>query len=192
MGLILASGSPRRRELLECSAVPLLAVEPANIPEVRSSEEEPIAYCQRLAHQKASVSNRSGHWVLAADTIVVDGTDIFEKPTDSQDAFDMLKHISTVGWHDVVSAWALRYVPLNGEAEIWVEGYSVSKVRFRSLLDEEIRAYIATGEPFDKAGGYGIQGKGAALVQDIQGSYSNIVGLPLAEVLAALRKYSVI
>ena len=192
MGLILASGSPRRRELLECSAVPLLAVEPANIPEVRSPEEEPVAYCRRLAHQKARVSTRSGHWVLAADTIVIDGADIFEKPADAQSAFAMLKHISTVGWHDVVSAWALRYVPLNGEEEIWVEGYSISKVRFRSLLDEEIQAYIETGEPFDKAGGYGIQGKGAALVQDIQGSYSNIVGLPLAEVLAALRENSVI
>ena len=138
MGLILASGSPRRRELLECSAVQLLAVEPANIPEVRSPDEEPIAYCQRLAYQKANVSNRSGHWVLAADTIVIDGSDIFEKPADAQDAFDMLKHISSVGWHDVVSAWALRYVPLMGEEEVWVEGHSVSKVRFRSLLDMEI------------------------------------------------------
>ena len=192
MGLILASGSPRRRELLECSAVPLLAVEPANIPEVRSLEEAPIAYCQRLAHEKASVSTRKGHWVLAADTIVVDGTEIFEKPSDEHDAFRMLRHIANVGWHDVVSAWALRYVPFDDEEEIWREGYSVSNVRFRALLDAEIRAYIATEEPFDKAGGYGIQGKGAALVQDIKGSYSNIVGLPLAEVLDALRKHSVI
>ena len=192
MGLILASGSPRRRELLECSAVSLLAVEPANIPEIRSPHEEPIVYCRRLAHEKASESTRKGHWVLAADTIVVDGTKIFEKPSDAQDAFRMLRHIANVGWHDVVSAWALRYVPQDTENEIWVEGYSVSKVRFRSLLDAEILAYVDTGEPFDKAGGYGIQGKGAALVQDIKGSYSNIVGLPLAEVLDALRKHSVI
>ena len=192
MGLILASGSPRRRELLECSAVSLLAVEPANIPEVRSPKEEPIAYCQRLAHEKASVSDRKGHWVLAADTIVIDGAEIFEKPLDEQDAFRMLRHIASVGWHDVVSAWALRYVPFDDEEEVWMEGYSVSNVRFRSLLDSEILAYIQTGEPFDKAGGYGIQGKGAALVQDIKGSYSNIVGLPLAEVLAALREHSVI
>lgn len=192
MGLILASGSPRRKELLECSAVDLLAVEPANIPEVRSPEEAPVAYCQRLAYEKASVSTRRGHWVLAADTIVVDGNDIFEKPTDVQDAFRMLKHIATVGWHDVVSAWALRYVPRDGEEEVWVTGHSVSEVRFRTLLDEEIQAYIDTGEPFDKAGGYGIQGKGAALVQDIKGSYSNIVGLPLAEVLAALREHRVV
>lgn len=192
MGLILASGSPRRRELLECSAVPLLAVEPANIPEVRSPLEEPVAYCRRLAHEKASESTRKGHWVLAADTIVVDGNEIFEKPSDAQDAFKMLRYIANVGWHDVVSAWALRYVPQDAENEIWVKGYSVSRVRFRSLLDAEILAYIDTGEPFDKAGGYGIQGKGAALVQDIKGSYSNIVGLPLAEVLDALRKHSVI
>lgn len=191
MGLILASGSPRRRELLECSAVSLVAVEPANIPEVRSPQEAPLDYCQRLARQKASVSTRYGHWILAADTIVVDGNDIFEKPADSDSAFRMLKHISMVGWHDVISAWALRYVPLPGEEEIWVEGYSVSAVRFRTLQDDEIQAYIDTGEPFDKAGGYGIQGKGAALVQDIKGSYSNIVGLPLAEVLAALREHSV-
>ena len=129
--------------------------------------------------------------MLAADTIVVDGADIFEKPKDVQDAFQMLRHIASVGWHDVVSAWALRYVPSNKKNEIWVEGYSVSKVRFRSLLDTEIQPTLHTGEPFDKAG-YGIQGKGAALVQDIKGSYSNIVGLPLAEVLDALREHSVI
>ncbi len=192
MGLILASGSPRRRELLECSAVQLLAVEPANIPEIRSPEEAPLAYCQRLAHQKASVSTRQGHWVLAADTIVVDGNDIFEKPTDTDDAIAMLSHIASVGWHDVISAWALRYVPRPGEAEDWIEGHSISKVRFRSLTQAEIEAYVATGESFDKAGGYGIQGKGAALVQDIQGSYSNIVGLPLAEVLSALREKGIL
>ena len=192
MGLILASGSPRRKELLECSAVPLLAVEPANIPEVRSPEEEPISYCERLAHEKASESTAKGHWVLAADTIVVDQNDIFEKPSDADHAFLMLKHLAGVGWHDVVSAWALRYVPLEGEIEQWVKGHNVSKVRFRILTDPEIRAYIATGEPFDKAGAYGIQGKGAALVQEIQGSYSNIVGLPLAEVMVALREKGII
>jgi septum formation protein len=191
-GLILASGSPRRKELLECSAVRLLAVEPANIPEVRSPEESPVVYCCRLAHQKAATSVAKGHWVLAADTIVVDGSDIFEKPTDAAHAFEMLHHLSQVGWHDVLSAWALRYVPNDGEQERWVEGYSVSKVHFRQLRRSEIEAYVATGEPFDKAGAYGIQGKGACLVQEIQGSYSNIVGLPLAEVLSALRENGII
>ena len=196
MGLILASGSPRRKELLECSAVRLLAVEPANIPEVRSPEEDPISYCQRLAHEKAAESTAKGHWVLAADTIVVDQNDIFEKPVDADHAFSMLKHLSLVGWHEVVSAWALRYVPQDengaGEVEQWVKGHNVSKVRFRTLTDHEIRAYFATGEPFDKAGSYGIQGKGAALVQEIEGSYSNIVGLPLAEVMVALREKFII
>ena len=123
---------------------------------------------------------------------MVDQNDIFEKPEDADHAFSMLKHLSLVGWHDVVSAWALRYVPQVGEVEQWVKGYNVSKVRFRTLTDHEIRAYISTGEPFDKAGAYGIQGKGAALVQEIEGSYSNIVGLPLAEVMVALREKGII
>lgn len=192
MGLILASGSPRRKELLECSAVPLLAVEPANVLEVRNPDEEPLVYCQRLAHDKALDSTAEGHWVLAADTIVVDGDRVLEKPADVDQAFAMLQHLSSIGWHEVISAWALRYIAREGESELWIRGHSISKVRFRDLTAREINAYISTGEPFDKAGGYGIQGKGASLVQEIEGSYSNIVGLPLAEVLEALRKVQVI
>ena len=88
-------------------------------------------------------------------------------------------------------AWALR-MPQDGESELLIIEHSISKVRFRALTPTELDAYIATGEPFDKAGGYGIQGKGAALVQEIQGSYSNIVGMPLAEIVTALREHNVI
>lgn len=191
MGLILASGSPRRREMLETTGVELFAVEPSNVPEVRLAHEGPEEYCRRLARDKANASTRNGHWILSADTIVVDGHDIFEKPFDSADAFRMLSNLSN-GWHQVISAWALRYVPNADESEVLILHHCVSKVRFRNLSDSEIYAYISTGEPFDKAGGYGIQGKGAALVQEIQGSYSNIVGMPLADVLSALREHNVI
>ena len=191
MGLILASGSPRRREMLETAGIELLAVEPSNVPEVRSSDEKPVDYCRRLAHDKAKASTRQGHWVLAADTIVVLEQTIFEKPSDDADAFRMLSSLAS-GWHDVISAWALRYVPQDGESELLIIEHNISKVRFRALTPTELDAYIATGEPFDKAGGYGIQGKGAALVQEIQGSYSNIVGMPLAEIVTALREHNVI
>lgn len=191
MGLILASGSPRRREMLETAGIELFAVEPSNVPEVRASDEAPVDYCRRLAKDKALASTRTGHWVLSADTIVVDGEDIFEKPDDAAEAFAMLSRLSQ-GWHEVISAWALRYIPEEDGAEVLIVDHCVSQVRFRHLEPSEIRAYVATGEPFDKAGGYGIQGKGAALVQEIRGSYSNIVGMPLADIIAALREQQVI
>ncbi len=191
MGLILASGSPRRRELLETAGIQILAVEPSNIPEEQIEGEGAIEYCRRLAFQKSKVSDRAGHWVLSADTIVVKDGAIYEKPNTPDDAMHMLTLLSD-GWHEVISAWSLRYVPNLDEVEVIRDSFSISKVRFRELKSSEIASYIATGEPFDKAGGYGIQGKGAALVQEIEGSYSNIVGLPLAEVISALRDLRVI
>lgn len=191
MALILASNSPRRRELLTCSAVELKGVEPSDIIEERQEGEDPTIYCQRLAIEKAQANNSSGNWVLSADTIVVLGDEVFEKPKDAQDAFDTLRRLSK-GWHSVLSAWALRYVPKEGEQEVLEYGLCESKVCFRDLSDAEIWAYIDTKEPFDKAGSYGIQGKGACLVQEIQGSYSNIVGLPLREVLEAIHRHQIL
>ena len=171
--------------------MPIFAIEPSNILEEQIAGEIPVEYCRRLAREKSQVSTREGHWILAADTIVVKDGLIYEKPNDVEEAMKMLTELAC-GWHEVVSAWALRYVPVHGEIEITKESFNISKVRFRSLQPAEISKYIETGEPFDKAGGYGIQGKGAALVQEIQGSYSNIVGLPLAEVVSALREFRVI
>ena len=171
--------------------MPIFAIEPSNILEEQIAGEIPVEYCRRLAREKSQVSTREGHWILAADTIVVKDGLIYEKPNDVEEAMKMLTELAC-GWHEVVSACALRYVPVHGEIEITKESFNISKVRFRSLQPAEISKYIETGEPFDKAGGYGIQGKGAALVQEIQGSYSNIVGLPLAEVVSALRELRII
>ena len=191
MSLILASASPRRLQLLECAAIQIKEVRPSHIPEVRGKDESPMEYCQRLAFEKATSIQESGHWILAADTIVCLDKDVFEKPKDVDDAFRILRRLS-FEWHNVVSAWCLRYSPKAHEKEVLVTGHAVSEVLFRELQDNEIWAYIQTGECSDKAGAYGIQGLGACLVQEIKGSYSNIVGLPLADVLSALRQYGVV
>ena len=186
--IILARASPRRQELLRTSGFTPV-IHPSRIEEIREKEETPIAYCQRLAREKAiSVASTlpySKDIVVAADTVVFVGDDIYEKPQDAQDAFRMLSVLSK-DWHHVVSSWHVCSV----DKSFVRSGHCVSDVRFRTLRDEEIWSYIETGEGYDKAGSYGIQGLGAALVQEIRGSYSNIVGLPLADVLNAIREYS--
>ena len=191
MGLILASSSPRRKELLTTCGISLKAVLPSSIEEKRKSEESPAEYCSRLAQEKAqAVAERykdqyPDDWILAADTVVSVNNDIYEKPLNNLDAFNMLQTLS-IGWHDVRSSWFL----LNSNEALCEYGISLSQVKFRPLNDEEIQAYIETGEGQDKAGGYGIQGLGAALVDEIVGSYSNVVGLPLRPVVSALRKHA--
>ena len=185
--IILASASPRRRELLMTSGLNPV-IQPSRIAEIRGDEETPITYCQRLAREKsisvASTLPPSKDIVVAADTVVYVDEEIYEKPQDAQDAFRMLSVLSK-DWHHVVSAWHICSVDMGFVRS----GHCVSDVRFRALRDEEIWSYIKTGQGYDKAGSYGIQGLGAALVQEIRGSYSNIVGLPLADVLNAIREY---
>ena len=187
MPLILASGSPRRRELLENAAVTLASIRSPDIVEQRSAEETPLEYCCRLAREKSNAISEAGHWVLAADTIVVQGDQVYEKPIDSSDALRMLTALA-VSPHQVISAWCLRSCDDN----TLVNGHSISTVRFRDVRTNELKAYVASGECFDKAGAYGIQGLGAVLIDEIEGSYSNIVGLPLQPVLDALRKIGLI
>ena len=189
MGLILASGSPRRRDLLQTSGIVLKAIRTSDIEELRQAEEAPEVYCRRLAREKAEAvakllkaEGESSDWVLAADTIVALGADIFEKPADDLDAYTMLRKLST-DWHLVLSAWHLLKV----DGTKRESGVCHSEVRFRPLSDREIHCYISTGEGRDKAGSYGIQGLGAALIEEIRGSYSNIVGLPLHDVVTAIR-----
>jgi septum formation protein len=185
--IILASASPRRRELLMTSGITPL-IQPSHIEEIRSENETPIIYCQRLAREKAqsvaSASTNGKDIIIAADTVVYMDRNIYEKPRDDQDAFMMLKALSQ-GWHHVVSAWHICSV----DARFVRFGHRISDVCFRDLQDDEIWSYIRTGEGYDKAGSYGIQGLGAALVEEIRGSYSNIVGLPLADVLKGIREY---
>jgi len=170
--ITLASASPRRRALLE----PLfeLRVAPVAIDEQPRSEEVPVEYALRMARSKC---RGEGEWILAADTVVHNEGRIYNKPVSVEDALRILQDLSG-RMHSVTTAFAL-----NGAAQA-----VTSKVFFRRLTMGEIEAYVATGEPMDKAGAYGIQGIGGFLVERIEGSYSNIVGLPLAEVIESLRR----
>jgi septum formation protein len=184
--LVLASGSPRRRRMLaELGLDFTLAV--ADIAEVAQPGESPADFARRLAGEKAAAValRHPASWVLAADTVVARAGRILGKPADSEDAAAMLAALSG-HWHTVWTGFALR----RGR-DVLAEVVT-TEVRFAELSDPLIRAYVATGEPLDKAGAYGIQGRGGLLVREIRGSYSNVVGLPLAEVIAALTARAII
>ena len=180
--IILASRSPRRRDLLALLGRPFRVIEPEH-EELRLPGEHPGDYAARNAREKArSVRHHAGaenFLVIGADTIVVIGERILEKPRDAADARAMLRALAG-NRHEVITGLALLTSAGEDCRAIRTE------VGFRPLTDGEIEAYLATGEPFDKAGAYGIQGHAAHMVTDIRGSYTNVVGLPLAEVAAAL------
>ena len=146
--LILASASPRRRQLLEMLGLEI-AVQPSHIPEVRGPEETPIAYAERLAREKAA--SIPGDLVLGADTTVLLDDTLLEKPADEADALRMLKLLQGRS-HSVITAVALR------AGGVMRQATDVTAVTFRPCSDAFLRDYIATGEPMDKAGAYGIQG----------------------------------
>lgn len=185
--LILASQSPRRRELLEQIGV-RFAVDVADVPEVHQVDESPSDYVQRLALAKAKkISERrsDGIAVLGADTIGVCNGLILEKPTDLDDAKRMLK-LMAGNCHQVISAVA---VVCSGRQAV---GVSETSVRFKETIDDYlIEKYWQTGEPQDKSGSYAIQGLGAVFVESIQGSYSNVVGLPIEVVTPILAQFDV-
>lgn len=185
--LILASGSPRRRDLLKACGIQLASVVPSQIPEIRHSTESPQAYTQRLAREKSLAGRHAHAYVLAADTIVCLDDRVFEKPIDDRAAEHILQQLSGQ-WHRVITAWAIAFHPQeqSQRPHIVSEGYCISEVKFRQLQPPEIQSYIQTGEGSDKAGSYGIQGIGAALVESIRGDYSNIVGLPITDIIRAL------
>jgi len=174
--LILASASPRRRQLLEMLGIPV-EVRPSQVPEVRKPGEGPRDYALRLAHDKASAV--PGDLVLAADTIVVLDDQLLEKPADEDDAVRMLLRLQG-RTHHVITAVALR------AGETVFEAVDVTAVTFRSAREGMLRAYARTGEPMDKAGAYGIQGYGAALVEGIDGDFFGVMGLPIRLVLDLL------
>jgi septum formation protein len=181
--LILASASPRRRELLQRASI-VFAVTPSNISEEKQPGETPEQYARRVAREKAQdvAQRQPGTWVLGADTVVViDGT-ILGKPRDAADGYRMLRLLSG-RTHQVLTAFAL----VDGAGTVRTSQIVTSLVTCKSLSDTQIETYLATGEPFDKAGAYAIQGLGASLIERVEGSYTNIVGLPMDEVLAALR-----
>ncbi len=173
--LVLASASPRRRELLESLDLDFV-VRPAAVDETPNPGERPRDLVRRLAREKAEAQAEDGEWVLAADTIVVENGDVLGKPRDRDQAREMLQRLQG-RWHLVLTGVALR--PPDGDTLHAVES---TRVLFAELTPEQINWYAATGEPDDKAGAYAVQGLGALFVDEIDGNYSNVVGLPLPTV----------
>lgn len=186
MTLILASASPRRRALLEQIGVQF-QVECSHVQEEKDSALEPEPLAAHLALQKAQAvaALHQDGLILGADTIVVNDGLVLGKPADEAEAADMLRRLSGK-WHQVMTAVAL--VDASGTRSPWV-AVEKTGVKFRELSEAEIAAYVATGESMDKAGAYGIQGYGALLVEQIEGCYFNVVGLPLQKVAAGLRNW---
>lgn len=187
MILYLASGSPRRAELLRQIAVPFSVLSAPDIDETPSPGEPPLEYVCRMAREKAhagATNVAAAGTVLGADTAVVSGDEILGKPADNQEALAMLKMLNGAE-HQVMSALALLH------REHMEVRYSISRVQFRRLSETQLRAYVDTGEGADKAGGYGIQGLGAALVTSLVGSYSGVVGLPLEQMVELLDKVGI-
>jgi len=183
--IILASASPRRKELLDQIKV-RYSVFPVDIDETPLSNEVPLAYVKRLAAEKSAACAarlNTGLPVLAADTAVVLGDVIMGKPKDQADALAMLAQLSGQA-HLVYSAVSLR-------GRTHDLAVSVTEVMFRRLTEQEMLAYWHSGEPVDKAGGYAIQGRGALFVESIKGSFSGVVGLPLFETAELLSRHGI-
>lgn len=178
--IVLASSSPRRAQLLAMLDL-RFDVEPADIDERYAPGEEAAAHAERLAREKAMAvaSRRSDALVIGSDTVVVLDGDVLGKPGDDDDAVRMLLRLQGRE-HTVATGIAIAYA---GQIRSDVERV---RVRFRAFDTERARAYVATGEPMDKAGAYGIQGYGAALVERIEGDYFAVMGLPVARMIRLL------
>ncbi|WP_245207942.1 Maf family protein [Sediminibacillus dalangtanensis] len=185
MQLILASGSPRRKKLLEQAGLQFLT----KIPDVDEQSVTASDACQlveKLAVMKGEkLSPAKREVVLSADTVVSQHGRILTKPESREDAFAMLSELNGET-HHVYTGVSIRSQDKSTVFSV------VTKVTFWEMTDEQLAAYIATGEPFDKAGGYGIQGKGALLVQEIHGDYFNVVGLPLSKVVRELEHFGIV
>ncbi len=188
--LVLASGSPRRQELLRNAAIPF-TVQPADIDETPLVGESPRNCAERLALEKARTVHRlkPQNYILAADTVVVVDDMMLGKPRDPDDAARMLRLLSRRTHHVttgvcLITPAANRQLAAAGE-DVFSE---TTVVTMRELSDEEIKAYVATGDSMDKAGAYGIQGIASRWIPRIEGDYSNVMGLPVAMVYDRLRK----
>ena len=185
MRIILASGSPRRRELLKSLGLEFEVYKP-DVDEHALDDESPSELCTRLSRLKAHAGAEKFHdsLIIAADTIVVIDDLILGKPKDRHDAFMMLKRLQG-RWHEVITG-----------VSVCMKGNIIShdehtQVKFRELSDSEIQAYISTGECDDKAGAYAVQGYGSLLVERIDGDYFNVVGLPLCSLGMMLRTFGI-
>jgi len=178
--LVLASTSQRRQQILAAAGIPFVIRAP-NIPELRTPDESPDAYVRRLAEQKAfAVPMHRGETILAGDTVVVIDEHILEKPRDHADALRMLRLLSGRD-HQVITGICLRR-----DSQKIVDSAS-TRVHFTELSEAEISAYVATGEPMDKAGAYAIQGIASRCIDRVEGDYLNVVGLPMSLVYRHLK-----
>lgn len=184
MKFILASSSPRRRELLASIGVEFEVI-PSHVPEVHAEGEAPEEYVARLSRDKAHAiaTQHPSRWIIAADTTVLLGEQLLEKPVDRADAERMLAQIAG-RTHIVYTGVTLQ----NVEREHHETRVAESEVRMLPLSADEIAWYVRTGEPLDKAGAYAVQGIGAMFIDSIHGSYTNVVGLPLATLFQMLRR----
>ncbi len=176
--ITLASTSPRRKQLLEMLGLEVL-VRPSHVPEEHQRGETPLEYTERLARAKAE--HVPGDYVIGADTTVVLDGQLLEKPLDREDAVRMLMLLQG-RTHEVVTSVALVAAGVTRTAT------DITHVTFRAAGREFLEAYVATGEPMDKAGAYGIQGYGAALVERVEGDFFGVMGLPVRLVLELLRE----
>ncbi|STX44946.1 septum formation protein [Legionella donaldsonii] len=180
--IILASASPRRLQILQEHGLTAVVM-PANIEEILQESEDAKTYVTRLAREKAhtilsQVPTGAADIILAADTTVAYENHILEKPTDYNDAYRMLRMLSGKS-HEVYTGYALIFLP----EQQWYVNYVTTSIRFHPLTENQIENYINSGEPFDKAGGYGIQQVRDTFVKEIRGSYYNVMGLPIEEIL---------
>ena len=185
MNIILASKSPRRREILENTNV-RFSIKESKIYEIIETNQSPEKNVMRLAYEKALdvASSNNNSLVIGADTIVVINEQILGKPKNEKEAYNMIKLLSGKT-HYVITGFALINLSLNKK----VIDCEVSQVTFKELSEECIKDYINTRESLDKAGAYGIQGYGALLVKKIEGDYFNIVGLPISKISDCLKNH---
>ena len=182
--VVLASGSPRRTLLLAAAGIPHRVAVP-DVDESLMGDEDPSAYVLRLSGAKAAaVTVGEDEVAIGADTTVTQAGSVIGKPVDAEDALSILRSLQGAS-HRVLTGWTVRSV----DAERF--GVTESLVRFHARTDDELRAYIERTRPFDKAGAYALQGDGGWLVRDVEGSRSNVMGLPIADVIDALADFGI-
>ncbi|EQB63855.1 MAG: hypothetical protein RBG1_1C00001G1434 [candidate division Zixibacteria bacterium RBG-1] len=182
--LILASNSPRRVEILNLARVSFKITSPRYSDEIQNSQKHEILVQKNSMKKAESVGSQiTTGIILGADTVVVLEQEILGKPKDEKEAFSMLKKLSGK-WHQVYTGVAL----LNKNNSKQISGFEVTEIKFKMLTEKEINGYVDTGDSLDKAGAYGIQEKGAFLVEKIEGNFDNVMGLPLQKVQELLKE----
>lgn len=184
--IILASASPRRLQILQEHGLNVI-VQPAHIAEILQKGEIASNYVMRLAREKAQTvlsksATDSADLILAADTTVAYQHHILEKPSTREDAYRMLSLLSGKT-HEVYTGYALVFLP----EQRWYVDYATTKITFHPLTEQQIQHYIDSGDPFDKAGAYGIQSVRDSFIKEVQGSYYNVMGLPIEAIINCFR-----